>query len=208
MTKAISTLCAGLALLLFAAAGQATMIQAGYTIDGNFTDPGLVIHTADVAPNEFSVNLDPGHSVYGPLFRIWTEEGSINKDDKVSKDISVTFNFTLPQIFDGSVTGTTVGGQICFILCGASHGELSWDGPADIHFGPKGDGHLKIWLTDATFNWGPVDTIPGEFFGATVFGKMQLYADATAVPEPGVLALFGIGLLGLAATARKARRRS
>lgn len=35
-----------------------------------------------------------------------------------------------------------VGGTICFFLRG-EYGEVSWDGPADIYFGVKSDGHLR-----------------------------------------------------------------
>src|SRR5699024_4458817 len=151
--------------------------------------------------------LDEGDSVSAPLFKIWTDETSVNNDDVVSKPISADFSFLLPQIFNGSVTGSTIGGRVCvFGLCGLNQGEVAWDGPADIYFGPNNDGHIRITLTDETFNWGPIGTLPGEFFGATVEGTMTLIADATAVPAPGGLAAFGFVLLGLGALLRRKRQ--
>lgn len=202
--KSLSMLTAALALVLFSAASQATLIKATYTVNLNTVDPGLKVNYADVLPNPFSLNLVPGESVSGDLFKIWTDEVAINGDDKVSKPISVDFGFILPEIFGGSVNGTTVGGEICFFLCG-EFGAVSWDNPADIYFGPKGDGHLKIWLSDETFNWGLFGTTPGEHLGATVRGRIKLIADATSVPEPGTLAMFGFGLLSLGMFLRKKR---
>lgn len=204
--KTFSILAATIALLLTSFASQATTIKANYTVDLNTSDPGLKLHYADVAANPFSVNLDEGDSVSAPLFKIWTDETSVNNDDAVSKPISVDFSFLLPQIFNGSVTGSTIGGSICFFVCFSDYGEVTWDGPADIYFGANNDGHIRITLDNATFNQGFFGTSPGEHWGATVHGTMTLIADATAVPAPGGLAAFGLVLLGLGVFLRRKRQ--
>lgn len=206
-----SIFAASLALLAVSAIGQATPIEATYTINLHSSDDdGLTVYYQDVADNPFNFNLNPGEQVNGPLFRIWTDEHSINNDDTTPMDIAAIFDFTLPEIFGGKVTGATVGGRVCFGIfgCPDQWGEVDWDGPADIYFGPKGDGHLKIWLDDATFNEGLYGTFPGKFFGATVWGHMKLIADATAVPEPAGLAMFGLSLLAVGGLASRRRKGS
>lgn len=214
MMKGISTLCASLALLLFSVAGYATQIKANYTVNLNDTDGehGLLVHSTEAALNPFSFTLNEGASTTFDLFYIWTDEGWVNDDDTNPKPISVDFGFLMPDVFTGSVDGTTNGYSV---LEGFFQGGvLTWDGPGIFSFGPNGDGQLRVSLTDETFNDGWLGTDQGPFWapcsecaGATIQATITLEHNATAaVPEPGTLALFGIGLLGIAVTARKSRR--
>lgn len=201
----IFTFAASLALLAVSAVGQATPIKATYTIDLNTSDPGLMLNSMDLADNPFSFSLNPGESQSGDLFRIWTNETNVNDDDEVSKAISANFNFLLPEVFGGSVTGTTVGGNVCF-FCGLDYGTVTWDGPADLYFGPHNDGHLRITLSDETFHLSPIG-IGGYLLGANVSGTIELIADATtAVPEPNGLVLFGLSLLAISGLASRRRK--
>lgn len=207
--KNFSILGATLALLLFSVAGQATVIKAGYSVNLNDTDPGLVVHSADVASNPFTtMDLAVGEHTTFNLFQIWTDESSVNGgEDTDPMPISVDFSFTLPETLGGSVTGTTVGGSFWVGFLKFEGGSVDWNGPTDLYFGPKGDGHFSIALSDEDFNWGLYGINEGEYWGATVKATITLLADATDVPEPGTLALFGFGLLGLAVTARRRRHR-
>jgi hypothetical protein len=158
-----------------------------------------------VAPDPFAFDLTAGESKTFHLFDIWTDETYVNGDDERAKPISADFNFILPKSFGGSVTGTTNGYRsgLFGIFQG---GELAWDGPADLAFGPKDDGHLTVSLSDATFNDGFLGLFGGPCFGASVDATVTLLHDATAVPEPSELALFGLGLLLTGALVRRRRR--
>lgn len=208
-TKAFSILAVTLALLFGSFATQATPIKATYTVNLNDTDPGLVLHTEDVADNPFYAELNPGDSISGALFRIWSDETNVNNDDAASKPISVDFDFILPQIFSGSVTGTTVGGDvtICFIWCAdVDGGKVTWDGPTDVYFGPNNSGHIILALSDEDVVLNPFDVVGGKILGATVNGTMTLVSNATAVPAPAGFALFGFALLSLGLFLRRQRR--
>jgi hypothetical protein len=201
----IFTVFSAVVLLACSGIALATPIKATYTVSLNTSDPGLVVDYADVADNPFSFDLAPGQTKSGSLFNIWTDEGSVNGDDEASSPISVNFHFILPGVFDGSVNGTTQGEKLFF---GAvQYGKLTWDGDGttELDFGPKGDGHLQIKLDDATFNTGFLGTRSGKKYGATVRGHVTLIADAS-VPEPGVLVVFGLGLLGLGLAVRRRSR--
>ena len=187
------------ALLLISAGAHATQIQAGYTVDANETDPCLVIESMDIAANPFTFDLDPGDSETFNLFKIWTTEGSVNVDDENPMAIAVNFDFILPEVGSSSVDGETVGNSVLFGLY--QEGVLSWNGPADFFFGPFGDGHIQISLSDETFNEG-VFGLGNK--GSKVEATLTLIADAT-VSAPGTIAMFAIALLGLALVARRRR---
>ncbi|MCG2581220.1 MAG: PEP-CTERM sorting domain-containing protein [Marinobacter sp.] len=191
------------AVLFFPTLASAAQISASYQVNLNSSDPGLVVNSSDVADNPFTFDLNEGESEYFTLFKIWTEESAVNDDDQLSQPISVDFSFTSPEVMAGSVNGETVG--VNDGLLGHYHaGELTWDGPLDMVFGALGDGLLRVTLFDAVFNKGYLFGLhDGEYYGAKVKAKIELLSDASQVPEPGTLALLGLGLLGLALRARR-----
>jgi len=180
------------------AMASATLISAGYQVNLNDSDPGLVVDSADYADNPFSFDLDEGESVTFNLFKIWTTETTVNDDDTVPQPISVDFNFTSPDLMNGSVSGNTVGETI---LWGTFQGgDLTWGAPLQLSFGALGDGLLEVSLFDTAFNSGIFGL---GSYGAKVKAEVKLLAEASEVPEPSTLAMLGIGLLGVGLRARR-----
>ena len=77
---------------------------------------------------------------------------------------------------------------------GSSFGYVHWEDPIQLAFGPASAGLLEIALTNVTFGLPGYSSVVGTF---TLRGEPP-----TSVPEPGTLALLGIG----AATAALRRR--
>lgn len=172
---------------------SAVNFSGSYEITAQNSDPGLVVHTYELAdPLNFSL-MNTGDMYVVDLFDIWTDEGSIEHDDRVSKPISVDFDFTAPPSM-GGVGGTTVGGGFVF-----QEGRLTWNGPGIIDFG--NGGQLRIDLTDEDFNTGFFGTTPGQKHGATVGAKFTL--TATPIPLPASLPLLGAALAGLGLIRRR-----
>ena len=85
--------------------------------------------------------------------------------------------------------------------------------PTDGHFACNGGGSENIsacladpFYSSGTFYLPPgTDTITGTFLGSVGNGDMDYIVEA--IPEPGSLALFGTGMLGLGAAIRRRRSR-
>lgn len=202
MKKAITAVGVALSLSMFCmSAAQAVPISAQYHVEANSSDPGLVIQTADLAPQPFVIDLKAGESFTFDLFSIWTDESAINKrEDTALSPIEVLFDFTLPEALTTSIGGETHGSHA---LGGFfQYGKVSWYDPISIVFGEFGDGLMQVSLSDESFNFGVLGTLPGERFGDDVEATITMVSEAT-VPEPGTLGLMSLSLLGLAAATRR-----
>jgi len=179
----------------------AATFAGGWTVSYNTADPGLVVDVAPEAGGGTTPNLEVGDSYTFNLFRIWTNETSVNAhEDEAPKPISVSFNFTDP-VMGGVAQGVTSGQRVLGGLI--QKGKLTWDGPLELSFGKNGTGRLSVSLADATFNEGLFGLKPGFRHGAGVEATVRY--DAAPVPVPAALPLLaaGLGALGFAARRRK-----
>ena len=193
------------AALVAAAASPAcaTDFVGGYTITAlNDSDPGLVLNTAPINTSfSFSLN-NAGDTASANLFDLFTNETTVNKDDKAIAPISVAFNFTLPSDISGTVNGSTQGQSILFGL--VQDGHVTWNGPTTIDFG--NGGVLQVSLNNATFNKGLFGLRPGENAGADITANFTL-VNPSAVPEPATWAVMLAGFGGLGVAMRRSRRK-
>ncbi len=104
---------------------------------------------------------------------------------------------TLTQIFGGSGSNCNVSFHFCYSLTGPISGTLD---PSVLSFFGLGSNSTVSgqWITLIVgFN----DTTTSDSTGALEGGAASVVA--TPIPEPGTLALFGTGLVGLAAFVRR-----
>ena len=205
---------AAVAAVAFAAsAASATTFVGSYTPTVYTGSNGLEIEQLDSTPGAgtgFTFNLTGnGASTNFSLFRIWTEEGSVDSSDENHRAITVLFSFTAP----GSASGTA-GGETSGIDGVVNSGHVHWTSPAVINFG--GAGTVTISLNDADFNaYDPPgsgnndDLYPTqhpENYYAQISAHAVLSNVVTAgVPEPASWALM-IGGFGMAGASLRRRR--
>jgi hypothetical protein len=192
------------AVALTAAAASpacAASFVGSFDVTLNTSDPGLVLTTAKSAPSVDFDLTNAGDTASVKLFDLFTTETTVNGDDKVAKPISVTFDFTAPDAFNGSVAGTTKGQDILFGV--VQDGEVTWNNPQVFDFGKGGE--LEVSLNDATFNTGFFGLNPGEKAGAEITADFTLLQAPSGVPEPAVWAMMltGFGAVGSAMRSRR-----
>ena len=110
--KKLLSLFGGIFLVLsfLGIAGATTFTLGDFNVNLNDSDPGLVLHSAAIPGTPFSFDLNVGESITFDLFKIWTEETTVNSDDTVTKPITVSMNFTAPPPpFGNTIDGDTFG---------------------------------------------------------------------------------------------------
>lgn len=180
-------------------AASAVSFTGDFTVNAHQKGSGLTVDTDKLFdPINFEL-LTVGESVSHKLFRIWTDEGTVNADDFAPQDITVAFNFNSP-VGSGAVDGETSGAQILFGLF--QGGGVQWEDPALISFDDGSE--LRITLSDADFNWGMFGINSGVDHGAIISADFELISDTAAViPLPAGLPLLLSGIGGLALLRRR-----
>jgi hypothetical protein len=199
---------AGLACTtILATPAFAVTFKGDYTVSSNSGD-GLIVNTTKVGDltSGFTLNTVGDSFSYSPLFKIWTPEADVGKDDLVAKPISVAFNFTSPETFSGVLGGATVGQSLLYGI--VQNGVVSWDnlGVKTLSFG--NGGQLQVKLDNF------VDFGTGLFGLSNTQGKVgatfTLVSDSTPISAPGVpepanwaMMIAGFGMIGGAMRSRR-----
>lgn len=176
---------------LMASGANAALFNGTFDISGSaFADPGLVLNVHP-STGPVSLDLNEGDSVTFDLFRVWTNETSVNSDDYNGQSVNVAFNMTSP-VTSGVLGGTSSGNTAVFGFF--QGGNISWNNPLQLTFGKNGTGLLEISLSDESFNWGAFwGTVPGKHHGATVQATATYVMAPVPLPASALLLLGGLG---------------
>lgn len=186
----------------------AATFSGGWTAQANAADPGLVVQLSTAAGAVTTRDLAVGQSYSFNLFRIWTDEATVNRgEDDQPQPIAVSFAFTNPVV-SGTTQGQTFGERSGFLGV-IQQGRVVWDGPLTLSFGAGNTGRMTITLSNGVFNTGLGSLDEGVTESALVRATLRYdqapVSSPAAVPLPATLPLLaaGVGAIGLAARRRR-----
>ena len=170
---------------------------SGGSVSGNTVDPGLVVGTQLSSDLAKTFSLTDGQSTTFDFFKIWTNEKSVESDDKKQKYFSASLDFSDPFSTAG-LGGMTFGGSTWY---GVDSGKLIWtSGPAIVTVGGL---TYSVALSDVTFNTGFLGLSEGAKHGATVKATVKQIS-VPSVPDDGSTAmLLGLAFLAIAFVRRR-----
>jgi PEP-CTERM motif len=168
-------------------------------LDLRDVDPGLVLNYEALIPDGTTYNLNVGDTYMANAFKIWTNETAVNGDDTTAYGITAYFDWSSP-VADAQINGISRGIRTGFFGL-LQYGKISWGGPVSVDFG--NGGNFMLGLRNTNFNGG-LFGLRGGYGRAGIVGVRQRL-NSVSVPEPGTLALFGLGLIAIGFARRKKR---
>jgi hypothetical protein len=171
-------------------------IGTGSSVTANTSSDGLQIRTELVSGLSSQLfTLNDGQSYTFNFFRIWTDERTVDYDDKALRTITARLDFDVPDI-NAQVQGVTLSG----IYMGCSGGGVLWNDPVTVAIGTR---VFTVNLSNAYFDLGYNGAL-GDSPATITATIKQISSGGTRVPEAGSTALL-LGL-GFGATLMLRRR--
>jgi len=188
--RTTTQLAAALALLMSAMAAEAVPVTVDFTVTSNdVSNPSWERGVMGTGYFTFDDGLMPvsgtglvGNPILGlPTLDLFFNWFGVSFDETTAKIATLSFT-------NGALSNWTIGGNYSPATCGFLRYACTSSGGSAPDFDAVGSGGLAF--TDAQHT-------------GLAYGPVQWSVRGAAVPEPGTLALFGLGILGLGFVRRR-----